>query len=116
MSRETQYIGLNKYAQSYVKNALKVEQYEMTTGMFGEPVTGYIYYIEPEHPEVNSEYRLIEVVQVEPWSSGPMIFTCLKAEIVKKCGQVCDMGLMFEWMVDPSIEGEFDEDTGRYYI
>lgn len=89
----------------------------MTTGMFGEPVMGYIYYIEPEHPSVNIEYRLTEIVQDVPWSSGPIIFTCLKAEIVKKSGQTLDMGEYFRWMVDPSVGSqEFDEETGRYYI
>jgi len=113
--RTTQYIGLNKYARDYVEDALKTEVYEMTSGMFGEQVMGTIYYMPtPEGP--NSEYRLIETEQVVPWSSGPMIFTCLRGILVKESGQEIDMDKYFEWMLDPSIQNEYDDETGRYYV
>jgi len=113
--RETQYIGLNQYAQDYVKDAIKTETFEMTQGMFGEPVHGTIYHM-PTPKGPNKEYRLVETVQAEPWSSGPIIFTCLKGILVKESGQELDTGEYFQWMLDPSIENEFDHETGRYYV
>lgn len=115
MSRSTQYIGLNDYATRYVKNAIRKEEYEMTTGMFNEPVMGTIYYMPPPAGP-NKEYILKETVQVDPWSSGPMIFTHLKAVLIKNNGQEIDMGELFSWMFDPSLKNEFDYSTGRYYI
>lgn len=121
MSRTTQYVGLNKYAQDYVKNAVRVEEYPMTHGMFNEVVMGNIYHMEPPKGP-NKEYRLVEVVQIAPWSSGPVILTCLKSVLVKECGQVIedDQGYeFFRWMMDPSLSEkhiEVDYETGRYYI
>src|ERR1700761_5780168 len=111
MSRSTQYIGINKFAEDYVTQASKVETYEMTTGMFDEPVLGSIYYMPPP-PGPNKALIAKEVVQVEPWSSGPMIFTHLQLTLVKECGQEINMGIAFSWMLDPSMAGsEFDSDT-----
>ena len=119
MARQTQYIGLNDYAKKYLENAnvLKEETYPMTVGMCGETVTGFIYCIEPKYPNTNEEERLIETVQDVKWSGGPMIFTCLRCELVKKVGQVLDMGEYFRWMMDPSIQNtEMCYKTGRYYV
>jgi len=117
MSRETQYIGLNKYAHDFVKNAIKTETYIMTQGMFGENIEGTIYYMPVPYPEldVNEEYYYKEIVQYEPWSSGPMIFTCLQRTLVKKTQVLTDEKgeESFRWMIDPSIEEEYDYETGR---
>ena len=117
MSRSTQYVGLNGYALAYVKNAIKTEIIpKITTGMFDEYISGTRYYMPvPEGP--NTEYYFDEVVQCEPWSSGPMIFTCLQCYIVKKSGQKIDMGRCFQWMIDPSLSGqEYDIETGKINI
>lgn len=116
MSRSTQYVGLNKYALDFVKDAIKVEEYEMTIGMFEEPVMGKIYYMKPDDTNVEITYK--EVVQVMPWSGGPMIFTCLKQTLVKKYGQILEDGEnFFQWMIDPSLKDEeYCIKTGRYYI
>lgn len=117
MSRTTQYIGLNEYAKNFVRNAIKTEIIpNMATGMFDEPIEGTRYYMPvPKGP--NTSYYFDEEVQAEPWSSGPMIFTCLRGHLVKECGQVIDMDENFCWMLDPSLEGqEYDEMTGRYYV
>ena len=117
MSRTTQYIGLNTYALNLV-NSEKVishKEYEMTKGMFNEPVMGGIWHLKPpEGP--NKELILKEEVQMCPWSSGPMIFTHLKVTLVKNCGQELDMGYYCSWMVDPTVEGEYDIETGRMYV
>lgn len=115
MGRSTQYIGLNDYAKKFVKGALRVESYEMTTGMFGEPVIGKIYHMPtPDGP--NTGWIFKEVVQSVPWSSGPMIFTHLIGVLTKECGQEIKDGPYFSWMVDPSITEEYDPETGRYYV
>lgn len=119
MSRETQYIGLNSYALNFVKDAIRVEEYDMTHGMFGEIIKGKIYHMPIENPDVNSESIFIEVVQCAPWSSGPMIFTYLKWSIVKKCdNSVVEMEKCFKWMFDPSLKNGIEADfaTGRYYV
>jgi hypothetical protein len=114
MSRSTQYIGLNKYALNYVKDAISVDTYKMTTGIASEPVYGKIYQMPvPKGP--NTGFVLKEIVQDVPWSSGPMIFTCLEATLTKECGQKIPMGKYFCWMIDPSVDLEYDIDTGRYY-
>jgi len=115
MSRSTQYIGLNRFADELVQNATNVEDYVMTRGMFDENIRGAIYHMKPpEGPNVALKY--IEEVQAVPWSSGPMIFTHLRRILTKECGQVLDMGLVCSWMVDPSLMTEYDYETGRYYV
>lgn len=121
MSRSTQYIGLNKFAAELVASAIKIEYYEMTTGMFDEPINGRIYYMPVPYPDVNESFVYKEVVQEVPWSSGPMIFTYLKEILTKKSGQVLglddDDGSICSWMVDPNVKpAEYDYATGRYYV
>ena len=122
MSRETQYIGLNSYALMFVKDAVGVEEYDMCEGMFGETVRGKIYHM--PLPDGATKYRLEEVVQVAPWSSGPMILTCIRYVLIKESGE--PMGSdgtdendhWFKWMIDPSLKEEsieVDCRTGRYY-
>jgi len=90
MARFTQYIGLSPRAWEYLKdnNYKEIYRYEMTEGIAQESVMGSLYECTIQLPgryscEVN-EYMedvkvlYIEVVQAEPWSSGPMIFTFLK--------------------------------------
>ncbi len=114
MSRSTHFIGLNKYARDFVANALKVETYDMTTGMFDEIIKGHIYYMPPPQGP-NTKYIFKEIVQATPWSSGPMIFTCLEVTLVKECGQRSKSGKYFQWMLDPTVN-EYDIETGRYYV
>ena len=115
MSRLTQYIGLNNLAREFIKNALSVETYPMTEGMFEEIIKGHIYHMPvPEGP--NAEYIFKEVVQASPWSSGPMIFTHLQCTLTKEIGQVCDMGEYFSWMRVPDSDVEYDPDLGTYSL
>lgn len=116
MSRSTQYIGLNAYAKMWVANAIRTEEYEMTTGMFDEPVKGRIFHLPPPKGP-NKALIAKEVVQAKPWSSGPMIFTHLKVVLVKESGQELDCGFYYSWMVDPLVaDQEFEPNTGRYYV
>jgi hypothetical protein len=100
MSRSTQYIGLTLAARKHVKSAIRTEKYEMTFGMFDESVFGTIYYM----PDGSI---LKEVGQVTPWSSGPMILTCLRSTSGEK---------LFQWVEDREVYGEVDCKTGRYWV
>ena len=119
MSRSTQYIGLNNYALEFIKGAIKKKEIQIAVGMFDEPIIGYIYYMTPAKP--NKEIFYTEVVQDMPWSSGPMVFTCLEQTLVKECGQrlIDTECLFFKWMIDPNLAQEnleYDIRTGRYYV
>ena len=116
MSRITQYIGLNDYAEAFVAKALKVETYPLCKGMFGEDVLGRIYHMPPPDGP-NKAWIFKEVVQATPWSSGPMIFTHLEATLVKESGTEFSGGFYFSWMIDPTVhEQEYDQATGRMYV
>lgn len=101
MSRSTQYIGLNKAAVKFLEEFGElVETYHMTEGMFEEPVRGGIY-------RLCSGRVAREVEQVCPWSSGPMIFTCLEIDGVMR----------FRWKEDESQRGwEYDRSKGLYWV
>ena len=115
MSRSTQYIGLNDYAKEWVKKAVKTDTYEMTTGMFEEPVLGRIYTMPTE--KYGNAIVAKEVVQASPWSSGMMIFTHLELTLVRESGEEEGFDTAFSWMADPSVASqEYDRTTGRFYL
>lgn len=99
--RTTQYIGLHHGATKYlVNNGFKpIPTDNQTTGMFGEPVP---------LGEWNNEQgaHIREVVQAEPWSSGPMIFTCLQRDGQQLC----------KWEEDENISNEFSYEDGKFYV
>ena len=54
--------------------------------------------------------KVREIVQISPWSSGPMIFLCLEDESGKH---------LFKWKEDKTLLArnlEVDEDAGTYYV
>lgn len=113
--QNTQYIGLTGRAQNWVSKALSIEQYQMTTGMFAEPIIGTIYTLRPRR---NSKSLIIakEVEQFQAWSSsGPMIFTHLKITLVNG-GQEVDGGYYYSWVCDPTVVDQLDFSIGAYYI
>lgn len=115
--RTTQFIGLNDYARKWLEQRKLLYQTTVIIGygMFEEPIHGLVCHLESDYPDVNVYLKISEVIQASPWSSGPMIFTHLKAELQKKEGSLCDMGFYFSWMMDPSLKGqEYDYETGRY--
>ena len=116
--RETQYIGLTDAAKAYVKKQQITSEstYNMTLGLGDEVVYGQIVELaSPSGP--NKLMRLVEEVQDEPWSSGPMIFTHWHRFLIKESGQEIDMGYILSWVLDPDVIGrEFDPVTGHYYV
>lgn len=120
MSRSTQYIGLNDYAMDFLdklaKSGAKFEHVEICKGMFDEAVYGAKYTYDCRGGFANAQAIYTEELQASPWSSGPMIFTCLRYQLVKRAGQTLDMGRIFCWMLDPSLRGEVDRKSGRYWV
>lgn len=67
-----------------------------------------------------------EVVQCEPWSSGPMGFITLECldhsvepyEIydLERVKDICHRIPEFEWIVDETIPGEVDVENGRFWV
>lgn len=114
--RTTQYIGLKKDARDFLaKNAVSETREHLTFGMFEESVEGGVWELKvPEGP--NKAYIAKEVVCDEVWSSGPMIFTCLELILVKESGQKLSCGKAFQWVKNPSLDGEYDEERGHYYV
>lgn len=129
--RTTQYIGLTKKAQNFAAQLSRVEDSEnQTCGMFNEKVALGEWWCEGR-----GEY-LREVVQAEPWSSGPMIFTCLvwtkdKAVAKQTKGQweedfwfvpepdSFQIVELSRWKEDPDLcryGQEYDSETGRFGV
>jgi hypothetical protein len=90
MARFTQYIGLSPEAWEFLEGHKynKIHSYKMTEGICMEPVIGSLYECTIAVPgrwcclainyTEDEKVLYIEVVQSEPWDSGPMIFTQLK--------------------------------------
>lgn len=101
MSRSTQFIGLNFEARKFLEEeCTPLKSVSNTTGMFGEEIPLKRW----KHKSSGYIYR--EIVQCSPWSSGPMILTCLQGKEGKK----------FEWIEDSSTYGEVDPEKGTFWI
>ena len=109
MGRRTQFIGMTKEAEQYVKDLIEVPKLARSAyGMFDEEIPLHAY------KDVDGTI-LIETVQCEPWSHGLMIFTSLSRF-------QCELELKFvrnefEWISDPAVRGfEYDRATGTFYV
>lgn len=114
MARTTQYIGLNAKAMAFIKenhlvprepnDAPKDVMHGHKAGMFEEDVSMGSW---TDHDGNAWD----EVMQASPWSSGPMIFTCLE-----KRGTRQRAG---EWIEDPELSRmgqEFSFEQGKFYV
>lgn len=125
--RSTQFIGLTKKAQEFVKNLEELPSDGITKGMFLEdiPLRRWTW---PVQIHLTGEERqkracVREVVQATPWSSGPMIFTCL--EMDWGFSQPSRDKVLF-WVPDPTlgfkdennnrIGPEYDEEQGIFWV
>ena len=107
--RQTQFIGLTKDAQDYLKDAIELPTEYYVYGMFEEKIPLGIW--------KKDGYELLEQVQFIPWSGGPMIFTHLKAMFIKPYDMNVDCGHFFSWVINPKMkEKEFDMHTGHMYV
>ena len=115
--RTTQYIGLNQDALDFVEKN-KIEEPEailLCQGMFDEDVPGRQWRLKPPKGP-NAAFIAKEVMQITPWSSGPMIFTSLEMILVKEEGDKVGMGTAFDWVWNPELEGEYDPVKGQYNV
>lgn len=108
MSRETQFVGLTEDANNFVSELKRLDSAEFVQGMFGEEIALRKWEIHPlfkRENRPNSHIR--EVVQCIPWSSGPMIFTCLEIFWGTGFEDEGNTSKCYEWVVDPTLSAEF---------
>jgi len=110
MARSTQYIGLNKAARDYVENCMPLPSDTHFVGLC-EEIIPLAKYECPASLSKREGAVIREVVQETPWSSGPMYFTCLEVDF-NNGGKA----MMYEWHHDPKVEGQYDEDTGGFWV
>jgi len=118
MSRETQFIGLTQAAKNFVAQCIPIPHDSFTLGMFEEEVPLRKWEMHGLLLYPDRDMCIREVVQEAPWSSGPMIFTCLELDWGNGMKTMA-----FEWIHDPTLGREFqeygsleyDQDTGRLW-
>jgi hypothetical protein len=112
--RSTHFIGLTAEAEEYVKNLNELKSDTVAVGLHDK-----ISLRKWELPEKDFKFSkkrnntcLREVVQETPWSSGPMIFTCLEADYGNG-----GKGKFLQWTNDPRVmEKEFDKQRGKFWV
>lgn len=108
MARMTQYIGLNAKAVAYlaVNEFNRIENpRNYTTGMFDEVIPLGTW----ERTVNGIVERVLEVEQISPWSSGPMIFTCLTNTNNEKIKDSL-------WILDSTLGAQYSYTNGTYYV
>ncbi len=119
-----QFIGLTNSAKDFVRHLKSLP---------GEYIDNYWGGYELrrwQYEEFDHVVQVKEVVQAEPWSSGPMIFTCLELIWTNDSGQDFKTRCL-EWVMNPllsrytklalnldssSYPEEYDEKKGEYYV
>lgn len=103
MSRSTQYIGLTDEGKEFVKNFRSIQNYSCEDGIAGEPIF-YSRWL-----DVNTGKIYKEVTQYNPWSSGPMFFTCIEDERGNQYGKWARARYK-------NKRNEYDSKLGFFYI
>ena len=119
MSRSTQFIGLTANAQMYVQDLEEIDSITHSHGIAGEELPLRQWKAPKEVTHVDYPTFITEIVQEVPWSSGPMIFTCLRLDTMFSEG--ADPGefdvRFHEWNHDPAIrDQQFDHEKGILWI
>lgn len=113
MSRQTQFIGLTRSAMDFIADYKRVvDLSHVTHGMFDEEI-GLGTWV--DESGCQKFWKIREVVQAAPWSSGPMIFTCLDGYFHND-PEHKNAVRMLEWVHDPRIESEFDVEKGLFWV
>lgn len=113
MSRTTQYIGLTREAMNYLADYKRVKNStNITKGMFDEDVSLGEWVSRHDGAKF---WKIKEIVQMEPWSSGPMIFTCLVGFFYNDKECVHPISFL-GWVEDPRINNEFDREKGIMWV
>jgi hypothetical protein len=108
MSRTTQFIGLTKRAEQFIAKLAVMAPDSYITGMFDEEIPLRKWQVDGYYFRMGI---IREVVQMAPWSSGPMIFTCLEWE-----SQSGDKFRFDQWIEDPTCQGEYDVGEGIMWV
>jgi len=119
MSRSTQYIGLTRSAMNYLADYQRVkDSNNITKGMFDEDVP-LGEWVDTSHyagvKGVEKFWKIKEVVQFEPWSSGPMIFTRLAGYFHNDL-ECKNPIYILGWVEDPRIINEYDVEKGTMWV
>lgn len=112
--RCTQFIGLTATAEAFVEDLEHLPSDTETGGMFEDEVIELRRWKMPVPLDDDRTVRrcIREKVQMVPWSSGPMIFTCLEID----WGHHRDFpedeenpyrSECFQWIMDPTLGKEF---------
>jgi hypothetical protein len=111
--RSTQYIGLTRSAMDFIADYQRVIKSENCThGMFDEVVALGEWVSKHDGTKF---WKIKEIVQFEPWSSGPMIFTCLVGFFHND--KTCEHPIsVLGWVEDPRQQGEFDCEKGTMWV
>jgi hypothetical protein len=115
MSRSTQFIGLTARGAAFVDGLESALSDKHTAGMFDETIP-LRRWMAPEGliRKVIFVQEVVQEVREMPWSSGSMIFTCL--EIEYHGDDQMFTAPCFEWVHDSVVLGEFDYDSGVFWI
>ena len=118
MSRSTQFIGLTEEATKYVKDLKTLPSSSHTMGMFDEKLRLRKWEMPKEFKSSERPNACIrEIVQAEPWSSGPMIFTCLALFFDNYIPREDDLGIpILQWIEDPRVKNGVDYNNGRFWV
>lgn len=123
MSRTDQWVGLTDKANAYIhfikekyKGRLISEKILLVgkdISLCGDEFYGtQLTFQELDDNSPNSHYIIREKIQMTPWSSGPMYFTCLSYACVKRLdkSEVQLHNDMYQW-----INGDYSLDFYIYY-
>jgi len=119
--REAQYVGLTAAGSAFLRENIEmipdmvcpkcgeVISHKMNERIYSEEKYQDETFRDPDLHEytLKDGRKVREVIQIQPWSSGPMSFICLEDENGKR---------MFEWKEDRQTYSEYDEITGTYYV
>jgi len=111
--RTTQYVGLTKAAKTFVSSLKELPSDSNTSGMFSENIPLKKWEIHPMFAaSVQREDACIrEKLQDSPWSSGPMLFTCLEIDYGNGAQSTA-----FEWVHDPTVSNEYNQESGALWV
>ena len=110
MSCSDQYIGLTADACKFVEGLEYVGTHNIVGAFYNQIHLG-TWASKEKQP--NGKYAIyIEVVQMEPWSSGPMYFTHLLHDFQNGAEE-----FLFSWVVNPMLgDQEYDIIKGQMYV
>lgn len=100
MSRSKTFVGLTKEAKEFISSFKEGKVRKYADGLGDEKF--------PLRNWKTSDGAIYEVVQEEPLSSGPVIFTCLSLPANK------ERYYTFMWEQDEKLKNEWDEQSGKF--